>query len=1129
MPVSNNLRAGNILIQNMKSEYIKAYEKFEKVDEGASEGVKINSFQELENFLKNNKEGLPYSKVEIPSSKSSLNVQIKLMSNKKVSIDESLDSWISLDYDISTGDNYIRGWAASGKKDTSSLFAGVKKNENATFSSMYEIVNMCNPVDMYNSCVKKTTTEISYISPIIVSTFDLCVKKILRGNHTLSVHYDAVLGKFVYTYNPDFVLLSSIDEFVLNESKYNSFQDCYCYVLSFLICHEMMHLIHHNVTSGIEDEGNTSHFTDNLIYDSFINCKLSRLLKRNSFSRDNYYGSPVLNGGVNDEFVLRSEHNKGLKSYSTAYDIQNAIAEFLKKTLNISQDYSDAYSGKNINTLGFAGADFILKIKISKDSDEMRASSGILKKITQGICKLLSEGSMFAAQEGLSIQEVESDLDVLPTGTLVKMRASGEVCIISGYESSSGIYSLNKTVISAVNKVPNEDGGSVCTPTYSDSGENKGKFRRTKFEEFSPESWTEYDEEQVYQQSLSDEDLQTPEDSGLGGGMQMPEASKEKVFHIGDIVWVRRKKSFGRISKMENGVFTLEEVEEVGVKKLDDSDFHVNESASGNRVVLKERVFAPTGRVLGEFTVSDIETFDKVYKDSNQSDGESGSNDLSTVPPPKDDDPLEKNGSGEDSSSKNSDNESGDSEGGSGEGSQESNSSSSSETSEEEDSSGSSTSSGGSSVDSESGESSDGSEGSDSRNSNRSNSNSVGSNSSDLEDSELGSSGSSDDSGNSSEEGSSDVSSQSSGNSDLGSYEGSEESTSSKQSAGNSSGGMSGDMSGSEEGPYEDEEDLDDGSNLSDNSGYSESALSEAIKQISETSSESSNVKKEEEIKSGKGESSSSSGLETSRNSTNEERSAMKDMMDAATEEAKKIRLNSPNSNKQSEADGDLENEILSSIGGSSLTKNISFKGVKDWKKKLERLLDSALGFDIQTDPNKINKKVADAPPGVEEMYPEIKNIAVLLDCSGSMGIGEFVKVVNHLNNLCAARKMNKTYFHLICWGTDDKKEVSKWYWKVKGSKAFFKCIKSNGAEKSWNTNLNPAIELITTKGKKFDAIIILTDGQIFDTPSDDTKRFFKKYKERVIWALTDLDGIRYVKGFDPTCMSKERVVVFKK
>lgn len=1122
MPVSNNLRAGNILIQNMKSEYIKAYEKFEKVNEGASEGVKINSFQELENFLKNNKEGLPYSKVEISSPNSSLNVQIKLMSNKKVSVDESSNTWISLDYDISTGDNYIRGWAKSGKKDTNSLFAGVKKNENATFSSMYEIVNMCNPVDMYNSCVKKTITEISYISPIIVSTFDLCVKKVLKGNHTLSVHYDKVLGKFVYTYNPDFVLLSSIDEFVLNENKYNSFQDCYCYVLSFLICHEMMHLIHHNVTSGIEDEGNTSHFTDNLIYDSFINCKLSRLLKRNSFSRDNYYGSPVLNGGVNDEFVLRSEHNKGLKLYSTAYDMQNAIAEFLKKTLNIDQDYSE-FSGKSIDISGFAGADFILKIKINKNSEEMRASSGILKKITQGICKLLSEGNMFAAQEGLSIQEVESDLDVLPTGTLVKMRASGEICIISGYESSSGIYSLNKTIISAVDKVPNEDGGIVCTPTYSDSGESKGKFRRIKFEEFSPESWTEYDEEQVYQQSLSDEDLQTPEDSGLGGGMQMPEASKEKVFHIGDIVWVRRKKSFGRISKMENGVFTLEEVEEVGVKKLDDSDFHVNESVNGDRVVLKERVFAPTGKVLGEFTVSDLETFDKVYKDSNKSGGESGSNDLSTVPPPKDDDPLEKNGSGEGSSSKNSDKESGDSEGGSSEGSQKSDSSSGSEASEEEDSSGSSTSSGDSSVGSNSGESSDGFEGSDSDTSDRGNSDSVGSDSSDLEDSELGSSGSSDDSGNSSEEGSSNMSSQPSGNSDLGSYEGSEENTSSKQSTGNSSGGMSG---GGEE-PYEDEEDLDDGSYLSDNSGYSESAISEAIKQISETSSESSNVKKEEEIKSGKDEGSSSNGLETSRNSTNEERSAMKDMMDAATEEAKKIRLNSPNPNKQS--DDDLENEILSSIGGSSLTKNISFKGVKDWKKKLERLLDNALGFDIQTDPNKINKKVADAPPGVEEMYPEIKNIAVLLDCSGSMGVGEFVKVVNHLNNLCTARKMNKTYFHLICWGTSNKKEVSNCYWKVKGSKAFFKCIKSNGAERRWNTDLNPAVELITTKGKKFDAIIILTDGQIFDAPSDDAKRFFKKYKERVIWALTDMNGIGYVKGFDPTCMSKERVVVFKK
>lgn len=1093
MPISNKLKAGNMLIKNMKSEYIKAYEDFEKVEESASEGVKINSFKELERFLKDNKDGLPYSRVVNDDSEGNLDIQIKLMSNKKVTIDDSKDNWFYLGFTISTDNDHIRGNLDSGKKEVGKMFAGVEKNENATFSSMYEIVNMCNTVDMYNSCVKKTLTEIGYISPIIVSTFDLCAKKIAKGNYTLSVHYDKILGKFVYTYNPDFILLSAIDEFVLNGDKYlGVFQDCYCYVLSFLICHEMMHLIHHNVNSGIEDEGNTSHFTDNLIYDSFINCKLSRLLKRNNFSKENYHGAPILNGGVNEEFVLRSEHNKGLKHFSNLAEVQSKISELLKGVLNISNDYTPHRGG--FDMAAFEGADFILKIKISKDLDGLRASSGIMKKVVQGICKILSEGSMYGAQEGFSAEEAESDLEILPVGTLVKMKASGEICIIVGYESSSGIYSLNKTIIKEVAKVPNEDGGKICTPVYSDSGESKGKFRRMKFDKFTIESWTEYDQEQEYQQKLSDEDLQTPEDSGLGGEMS-PEAQREKVFHIGDIVWVRRKKSFGRISKMENGVFTLEEVEEIGVKKLDDSDFHsLNEGVSGGRVVLKERVFAPTGRVLGDFTVSDIETFDKVYKDYDRSPEGSSSGDVSTVPPPKDDDPLEKNNDNN-RNQDNSERSSNDSGGESGEGSE-------SESSVGSDSS-------------NSGEVGD----SDSSNSEYGDSGEVGgSNYGDEEDLDSSSQSSSGDSSNG-------------GSSEMGEKsDSSGDSKSSDMSGGQQNDGNLGNGGKSEGGdPYEDEEDVDDGSS-GENRGYSNSELSEAIKQMNENSSESSNAQREEEIKSKKEAGDSGSAEETSSSSTLEERSAMKDMLDAATEEAKKIRLNSPNSNKNNNEDEDLENEILSSIGGSSLTKNISFKGVKDWKKKLERLLDSALGFDIQTDPNKINKKVADAPPGVEEMYPEIKNIAVLLDCSGSMGVGEFVKVVNHLNNLCAARKMNKTYFHLVCWGTSNRKEVSNNYWKVKGPKAFFSCIKSNGAERGWGTELCPAIDVVATKSKKFDVIIIMTDGEIHDyTISDDTKRFFKKYKERVIWALTGSGGISKVKKFDPTCVSKERVVIFKK
>jgi len=65
------------------------------------------------------------------------------------------------------------------------------------------------------------------------------------------------------------------------------------------------------------------------------------------------------------------------------------------------------------------------------------------------------------------------------------------------------------------------------------------------------------------------------------------------------------------------------------------------------------------------------------------------------------------------------------------------------------------------------------------------------------------------------------------------------------------------------------------------------------------------------------------------------------------------------------------------------------FKGnsmVADWKAKLEKLFRKALGQRITMNPNMINKRIEDAPPGREDIETQMIKVAVLIDCSGSMG-----------------------------------------------------------------------------------------------------------------------------------------------
>jgi hypothetical protein len=188
--------------------------------------------------------------------------------------------------------------------------------------------------------------------------------------------------------------------------------------------------------------------------------------------------------------------------------------------------------------------------------------------------------------------------------------------------------------------------------------------------------------------------------------------------------------------------------------------------------------------------------------------------------------------------------------------------------------------------------------------------------------------------------------------------------------------------------------------------------------------------------------------------------------------------------------------------------------------------------------PNLINKKLEDAPPGSEDDKPEIKNILVLLDCSSSMGAKEFKQVIEHLDTMFRVRNFNKVNFHLFGWGNSNVNSVAGTYKKVKG-RLFRKTIMTYKAQ-SWATYLLPALILSAQKVKHPDAILILTDAEI--TPSEVSvmtsgktpeskiaQQYVKKNKDRIIWVLTNNARPENIKPYDPTAVAKKRYVKFKK
>lgn len=229
--------------------------------------------------------------------------------------------------------------------------------------------------------------------------------------------------------------------------------------------------------------------------------------------------------------------------------------------------------------------------------------------------------------------------------------------------------------------------------------------------------------------------------------------------------------------------------------------------------------------------------------------------------------------------------------------------------------------------------------------------------------------------------------------------------------------------------------------------------------------------------------------------------------------------------------DEDSEMDTLFRTGASKITNVGNGKMAQDWRSKLERILSMASGVKITMNPNLINKRIENAPPGREDIVPEISNMAILVDMSGSMGAQQFKQVILHIDTILKAKKLGHVKFHILGWGSSSWQNVAATYTKCKG-KDLKRTMISKFSDASGGTCLVPGIQVAAKLLKKPDAIMIFTDAGLADTDqvaSDPIcQRFMKKHKKRLIWVLTHNADMGKFKRADPYAYSHDMYVKFK-
>ena len=449
-------------------------------------------------------------------------------------------------------------------------------NSNVTVE---DIVNMCDASVIYYRYEKKALEILRKFDNISYHMFkgaNLIHKEDFNVS-TLCVGMHNKLKKFIYRYNPKFILAEAIEEYLARPKEFQSLEGCYLLLLAFFINHEMLHLVANNVTSfGLNSDvhlDSGSNRIDNVVQDGYINSRLAITLAKADLCRSKWF---FPRNCVSDIVNLRCQHNVGLKAFKDTNEMNRLIKDKLIDVSGITCRMS-TLKGSNISLDKFTGADFMCNIFIAPSSLQFRKNSHVYQKLVNDLVRIMSDGQIYWSMNGgITSEEKVSDKDILPEGTLVRIKLSKTIGMVTGYYEhaintyiTTQMYKISSVEQKKVDEEPAGDGFTKHIPRMVKGKKSLGEYERRMLVPITEDdlSWVEGNKEE--KTKLSDEDKR-PSQSGQSGAGGAGGQEQPKVINVGDIVWISRKRMFGRVVSVSNGSFKVEGMREEPCVVIDD-------------------------------------------------------------------------------------------------------------------------------------------------------------------------------------------------------------------------------------------------------------------------------------------------------------------------------------------------------------------------------------------------------------------------------------------------------------------------------------------------------------------------------------------------------------------------------
>lgn len=528
-------------------------------------------------------------------------ISLFFVSNKNVTLAEGSQNVFNIyiersfnrDEEISFSVNY--GFEKNVFSATDFNESPLKFNTKDATMTFDLLVDKCDYNVIYDSMLPLVEKNLKKFDLMAYSLFKSDSLKHLRNFNisTLAVGLHKKTGRYIYHYNPRFILREALEEYVNSGHLYNSLQDCYVYLLTFFIAHEMAHLIANNQVhfsggnSDVDLDGTyASGGMDNVVMDGFINAKLKVSLSQTpnltySASRD---GGVFPSNCIKDTIHMRIQHNVGIKKFKNTYDMVSTVVDTLNKVAGLDRVGTINIRKSNDKLDSYWGADAFCNFFVGSAFKELRASSHIFQKVISDVVRVLTKGKIYWSKSGgITDEEKVSDKEILKNGTLVKVKGTNVVGIIKGYKPvkkdeyiTLDVYTVNTAKIDRVDVTDLDGGAKLNSPIYVDSGSFYADLDRKYIIPIdgSYGSWVEgMNDEKT---SLSEEDLSDDSSMSMGSNDDFGDSggTQPKSVKVGDIVWISKKKRFGIVTSIVNGSFHVEDVREEPCVVIDDSDNH---------------------------------------------------------------------------------------------------------------------------------------------------------------------------------------------------------------------------------------------------------------------------------------------------------------------------------------------------------------------------------------------------------------------------------------------------------------------------------------------------------------------------------------------------------------------------